>query len=128
MDFEKNKQELLRLQKSPTETKITNGIGVVRFIVRCPLGAKDVLKYAKSIHEIVLSNSCGQWPEVAEWKQRLPRWFIDACSPPLSQEEAELQLQTWLDLSPQEQAETECEKEWSLVPSNITFTNEVEVA
>lgn len=114
MDLDRIRRELQRFQKPPTQTESPGGVGVVRFVARCPLGAEHVLRDAKTIHKLVLSNALGRWPEVLEWRQILPPWFVDACPPPLTCEEAERQLQKWRDLSPQEQAETENEKEWSL--------------
>ncbi|MCC5850444.1 MAG: hypothetical protein JJU29_20350, partial [Verrucomicrobia bacterium] len=114
MNIDRIKHEIARLKQSPSTYDSTEGIGIVRFIVRCPFGAAKVLDNAKYILMIVANNSFGDWPDDSEWNRLLPKWFVDACAPSPSQEEAERWLKMWKCLSPHEQAEAEIKRDWSL--------------
>lgn len=114
MNIDQIRREIERLKQPPSSNETPEGIGIVRFIVRCPLGADVVLANAKSVLGLVASKTFGPWPEESEWQRLLPEWFVAACAPPPSQEEAERWLKWWQRLSPPEQAETEINKDWSL--------------
>ena len=114
MTKDRIKLELGRLKRSPTSIDKPVGIGNVRFVVRCPLGADEVLQNAREVMEVIATHSITHSPEEAEWRQLLPDWFIEACSPSPNPEEAERWLRWWQSLSPEDQAEEELNKEWSL--------------
>ena len=40
----------------------------------------------------------GYFPSVEEWRGFLPKWFVDACGPTLSREDAEAWLAAWRTL------------------------------
>lgn len=54
------------------------------------------------------------WPVLVEWERLLPRWFVTACSVPMTQEEAQLWVERWRTLPPEQQAEASASKRWSL--------------
>lgn len=114
MSPDRIKIEIARLKQSPFSHKTPNGIGIVRFVIRCPLGADLVLEKAKSVLDLVESNSFGSWPDEAIWQQILPEWFVAACAQSPSPQEADRWLKWWQGLSSQEQAEAEMNKDWSL--------------
>jgi hypothetical protein len=114
MNPDQIKMEIARLKQPSSSHETPEGVGTVRFIIRCPLGADLVLENAKCVLELVASNSFGSWPDEAEWRQILPDWFVAACAPSPSQEESDRWLKWWQGLSPQEQSEAEINKDWSL--------------
>lgn len=114
MNTDRLKAELSRLRLLSSPSEKPEGIGTIRFVVRCPRGAADVLKNGKGVLEIVASNSFLRWPDEAEWRRLLPESFVEACAAPPSQEEAEQWLRRWHRLSLEEQAEAEANKDWPL--------------
>jgi hypothetical protein len=64
----------------------------------------------RTIDEMALTG----WPDDDEWQCKLPEWFTAACAPRLTQRQAELWLECWKGLSPDERARTEIENDWSL--------------
>lgn len=114
MTLDKLRQELARLSHPPLTSEKPSGIGTVRFVVYCPPGADEVLRRARTVLELVGDHSFGPWPDEATWRQLLPNWFIEACSSPMTQDEAECWLKWWQRLSPIEQSEAEISKNWSL--------------
>jgi hypothetical protein len=110
--------ELQRLKKAPSFDENTRGLGVVRFVAHCPIGANDVLAKVISLLKIVdetallfLSTS---WPTVEQWAFKLPRWFTSVCTAPMTQQQAERWLAWWKGLPRDEQAKVEIERNWSL--------------
>jgi len=63
---------------------------------------------------VIDKSSLSSWPTESEWRQLLPIWFTESCQPSQTQAEAERWLKWWQRLSPQEQAEAELNKDWSL--------------
>lgn len=106
--------EIRRLAFGPTKDEKPKGLGTVRFIARCPIGATDVITGVKSVLRIIDDASLTRWPDQRGWQTKLPEWFISACAPPNTAEQADQWLQWWKKLSPDEQARVEAEKDWSL--------------
>lgn len=48
-----------------------------------------------------------------KWRERTPKWFLDACAPELSQAEAEGQVALWRSLDADGKARFEEERRWS---------------
>jgi hypothetical protein len=107
--------ELQRLKKAPSLDETPGGIGVVRFVAYCPLGANDVLvkviSLLRTVDETALLTS---WPTDEQWVLKLPEWFSSACTVPMTQQQAEQWLAWWKNLPIDEQAKAESEKGWSL--------------
>jgi hypothetical protein len=106
--------ELRRLPNGPTQEERPSGIGTVRFLVRCPFGANDVLARVKNVLEIVDVATLAGWPINEKSAPRLPEWFTSACAPEMSPEQAKQWLAWWKTLPPEDQVRTEIEKDWSL--------------
>jgi len=62
----------------------------------------------------MLANVGPPWPEVQVWSERLPQWFVRACAPEQTPEEAEAWLRWWRSLPVQEQARASREQRWTL--------------
>jgi len=108
--------ELQRLKNTPSFDESIKGLGAVRFVAHCPIGASDVLTKATSllrtVDEITLLST--SWPTDEQWSLKLPGWFTSVCAEPMTQQQAEQWLAWWRDLPPDEQAKVEIEKDWSL--------------
>jgi hypothetical protein len=63
--------------------------------------------------EIVLRYRTEDWPSDAEWPSLLPAWFIAACAPERSHEQAERDLELWKKLSHEERVEVARTERWS---------------
>jgi len=56
----------------------------------------------------------GDWPQADQWRSRLPKWFVDACAPAMSELEANTWLIRWKKMSLKERAADEASRLWSL--------------
>src|SRR5258705_13503292 len=90
--------ELRRLSVPPAPQEKPGGIGSVRFVARCPVGATGVLENAKSVLKIVDEATLGYWPKSLEWRSKLPEWFISACAPERTKEESDRDIASWRSL------------------------------
>ena len=106
--------ELRRLENAPRPTEKPGGVGTVRFVARCPLGASSVLAKVISVLKSVDEIARNDWPTEERWLAILPEWFTSACASPMTPEQAEQWLVWWKGLPPNEQARAEIEKDWSL--------------
>jgi hypothetical protein len=106
--------ELQRLKNGPALGEKPEGVGTVRFLLRCPLGTSDVLAKAKEILKIVDEATLAGWPAKGNLGPRLPEWFTSACVKEMSPDQAKRWLAWWKSLPPEEQSKTEIEKDWSL--------------
>lgn len=100
-----NKEELQRLNASPSDGDPISGLGTVRFLVHCNGNAGEVLRRAKEVLNTVLIHSGDRWPSDEEWRGLLPAWFVARCAREKSPEEAEQWLEWWRGLNPEQQAE-----------------------
>lgn len=48
-------------------------------IYRCPQGAEVTVERAREVLKGVIPAP-RPWPSLEEWRERLPAWFVDACS------------------------------------------------
>src|SRR5215468_2300981 len=106
--------ELRRLENAPGAEEKPDGVGTVRFLVRCPFGANDVLARAKDALRTVDEAALGGWPAKPKMTPRLPEWFLSACIAEMSAEQTMQWLAWWKSLSPAAQTKAEIEKAWSL--------------
>lgn len=106
--------ELQRLANGPAQNEKSGGMGVVRFLVRCPLEANDVLAKAKDVLRAVDEAILKGWPVNGKSKPHLPEWFTSACIAEMSPDQAKQWLVWWKSLSPEDQTKAETEKDWSL--------------
>ncbi len=105
--------EYRHLVVGPTSDEMPGGLGTVRFNVSCDANAEQVIGNAKEVLIAINRASTENWPTDAEWREILPDWFVDRCSPELSQKEAELELERRRKLSPE--LRTQAAEEWSLL-------------
>lgn len=113
-DLSRLEAELRRLENAPRPDEKPGGIGTVRFVARCPLGASDVLTKVTSVLKTIDEVALTGWPTDEQWAVKLPEWFTSACASPMPQEQAEHWLVWWKGLPPDEQARAELETDWSL--------------
>ena len=106
--------ELRRVEHGPSSGEKPDGVGGVRFLVRCPFGTNDVLAKAKSVLKIVDEAALRGWPADGKSTPSLPEWFTSACVAEMSSEQAKRWLAWWKTLSPEKQTRAEIEKDWSL--------------
>lgn len=112
---EKYRRELRRLENGPTMYERPSGMGTVNFIARCPMGSPEVLDKVKSVlkavDDVVINDG---WLSDEGWKTKLPEWFVIACAPAETREEAEKSLALWRTLSSEEQDRIRREERWSV--------------
>jgi hypothetical protein len=63
---------------------------------------------------VVLGYGESGWPPLATWHLVLPSWFVQACGPEQTAEEAARWLAWWKSLPPDEQAAVADEQPWAL--------------
>jgi hypothetical protein len=85
----------------------------VEFTVDAPGKASDVLTRARAVMSAVVDNGEAQ-PSLDEWKQMLPAWFVAACAPERTKEQAAAWLVWWRTLSRADQVAAEEKLGWSL--------------
>lgn len=88
-----------------------------RLLAEDPAGAADVAAYefvadspdsgellrnCREVMSVVLRRQEDEWPSLDGWRELLPRWFVDACGPELTHEQADWQS-AWLKSLPAEQ-------------------------
>jgi hypothetical protein len=86
----------------------------VTTLATCQGDAADVLERTQDVMRTVLAHSRGPWPTVDQWRRSLPAWFVRACAPEQSSEEAMEWLQWWRSLPPNEQPLAARERSWTL--------------
>lgn len=90
---------------------------VPSFPVRLAVTAKDVAMVIDRVREVlraVVPMTAEELDREAEQPTRLPQWFVDACVPELTPEEAARWLGWWRSLDPEGQVRAEEEKGWTL--------------
>lgn len=106
-------RERRHLLEGPAPDERPGGLGTVRLIVWCELGAEQVIERAREVLTLVNQHGAGEWPSDDDWRNSLPEWFVFRCAPDMSQAESDAELARWQSLSPEEQSEWAAEP-WSL--------------
>lgn len=106
------KREYLRLT-NPDDT--IEGIGTIRFYVKCKGNAKDILEKTKitllsAVSELLINNS-----DTHDWKMVLPDWFVNSCAPERTHEEVIKDTSAFQKLLWSEKINTIKTENWSLV-------------
>jgi hypothetical protein len=107
-------EELMRLEdRVPASNR---GLLTLVLNAECPQGAAKVIELVKEalLAVVTVRENESDWPDLAQWRRILPRWFVDACPPEMSREAALAWLEQWRSLSPTEQAEEEKNQQWAL--------------
>jgi hypothetical protein len=86
---------------------------VIQLVLTCPDSADTCLRKLREVLEPI-ERAGEPWPLLVQWEQALPRWFVAACSPPMSASEARAWMEQWRAMSPSEQSETVKNQKWSL--------------
>ena len=109
-----HERERKRLQNGPGDDRPA-GVGTVVFDVSCTrVDAATVLQRGKAVLEIVGAFTSDAWPSKNEWRDLLPDWFVAACAPEMTPEQADQWLKRWEVMSPEEREEEERNQQWSL--------------
>ncbi|MHB0968391.1 MAG: hypothetical protein ACYC7A_04830 [Thermoanaerobaculia bacterium] len=106
--------ELQHLVTGPEPGETPEGIGLVRFDIRCDGDASGVLGRMRDVLGVVAGQRGVGWPALDEWRRHLPAWFVAACAPEMTSAEADESLARWQQLSPAEQQREEEQRAWSL--------------
>ena len=107
-------EERRHLTDGPRPNERPGGAGTVLVYVRAGEDIRMILERCRSVMLTILDNSGQRWPSVERWRQILPEWFVAACAPEPSREEAERDLARWRALSPAEQRREAREEQWTL--------------
>ena len=114
IDRSQIQSEIRRITKGPNLSEKPSGAGIVRFVARCPMGSDNVLTNVVSVLMLVDELTLAGCVDPQKLSKQLPDWFIEACAPAMTQEQAERWLKWWKKLSPEDQSKAEIEKDWSL--------------
>jgi hypothetical protein len=106
--------ELRHLQTGPTSGEQHHGVDLVEVTASAKGDAYKVLDRARAVLSLVLIHGDGRRPELSEWMEILPRWFVDACAPEQSLEDEEQWITWWRNLPHEEQRNASREKRWTL--------------
>jgi hypothetical protein len=106
--------ELRHVREGARPDETPGGAGLIEVIADAD-SAVLVLSRAREVLEVVLAGAAAAWLPVEEWRERLPAWFVAACAPELSAQDAENWLLRWRQLSPEQRAAEERDQPWSLV-------------
>jgi hypothetical protein len=108
-------KELRRLERNDDPPR--EGVLTVDLQAICSGRADDVLRRVKEVLSQVISVRVRdpKWPQGDTWRQILPRWFVGACGPELSPEEARAWYEGWKRLSRAERVAAEERQPWSLL-------------
>lgn len=109
-----NSAELQRiLQDDDSGQRFTETL-TDRIIAECPGNADEVLARCKEVLVAILSHGGSPWPSDTGWRELLPSWFIERCAADQTPEEAQAELESWRRLDPDEQADLEAQRQWSV--------------
>lgn len=97
----------------PEPGERSGGDGLVDFTVHGPGNASEILTRTRGVVIAVLDHS-EPWPGLDEWERIMPAWFVTACAPEQTREEAESWLAWWRTLSSADRAAAEVQRGWSL--------------
>jgi len=106
--------EIRRLDAGPLPDEEPGGIGTITLLGLCQDDAEAVAQRACEVLRAVLVSGSPSWPTDAEWRNRLPGWFIDASAREMTQEEAEQWLDKWRAMTAEEKAALEETQRWAL--------------
>lgn len=73
-----------------------------------------LLDRCRAVLLVVLQHDETNWPTLTAWQHELPRWFVDACGPEKTPEEAREWLSWWRALPLDEQVAATEAKRWAL--------------
>jgi hypothetical protein len=107
-------EEQRHLTAGPRPGEVPGGIGLVGVFARGGVDACEVLDRARVVLFEVLRHSGPVWPTIEEWRSYLPPWFVTACAPEMSREDAERWREWRRGLGPADRARAESDRGWTL--------------
>lgn len=107
-------EERRHLVDGPRPGEVPGGVGTISVLARGGADADVVLDRCRAVLAVVLDYSGPGWPGLKEWESLLPSWFVAACGPQGSREDAERWLAWWRTLGRADKARAESEQRWEL--------------
>ena len=74
----------------------------------------EVLNRVVSVLRTIDEGGVTNWPSLAEWKARLPAWFVMACAEPMSIEQTAEHVRQMRSLTSDERTKVERALRWAL--------------
>lgn len=105
-------EELRHLVEGPRQAEVPGGVGLLEVRVSAPGAAAEVIARATAVLRVVVSMSPDDFR--GSWAKRLPRWFVDGCSPERTGEADEAWLSWWRGLEPEARTLAARERPWAL--------------
>jgi hypothetical protein len=105
--------ELRRLQNGRSADDKPSGTRIARLCVTCSTDPLEAVLGAKEVLKALDRAALAGWPQ-AQISPSFPAWFIAACAPESSRQDAEQWVAWWSKLSEKEKIKAEEEKDWSL--------------
>lgn len=107
--------ELKRLTAGPDAGEVPqNSLLVELQATSISPGGSVLLPRIKEVLRIVIGSTNATWPEVEDWRELLPGWFVNACAEEESPEESAAWLTWWRALGSEERGEAARNRPWSL--------------
>jgi hypothetical protein len=111
----KPESELKHLWYGAGQDDAVEGVGLLLFQVYCQGNADAVLQNCREALGIVIEQYKTNWLSEAEWRKKLPDWFVQNCAPEETWEEVEENLIRWRNLSNEEQQREDEKEKWSMM-------------
>lgn len=106
--------ELRHIQEGVRPSDVPGGAGLRVLRAISSTSGEDVLVRCRAVlTPVVAAQAVQDWPAEAEWEQRLPTWFVAACSTQ-TQEEVDDWFARWEALPYPERVAVEVARPWSL--------------
>lgn len=106
--------ECRRLKKGPDLHEVPSPLGLSTLVATSNARSYEILARVQEVLNLVLDEIANDWEDVDGWSARLPHWFVDACAPESSREEAEQYLAEWRLMTAEQKSELARTQRWSL--------------
>ncbi|MDP2185992.1 MAG: hypothetical protein Q8J93_11070 [Xanthomonadales bacterium] len=106
--------EIRRLNEGPLPEEVCGGIGTIALVGLCDDNPQLVACRVREVLRVVLDIQSKPWPTETEWRCLLPSWFVAACAPEMTHDEAEQWLKTWRTMTVEQRADLDATQRWSL--------------
>ena len=107
--------ELRRLRSGLRQGEFVQGLCVDVFDAVTDLPPDQLIERAHDVMLRVVARGIPElWPSDEEWPALLPDWFVEACAPEKSYEEAMQEERRWQTLSPEQRMAEAGLKKWDL--------------
>ncbi|NER00691.1 MAG: hypothetical protein F6K30_29025 [Cyanothece sp. SIO2G6] len=106
--------ELRRIEYGVTADDNPRKLGLVTFHIICSGNSETVLLKAKEVLKNFIISSSEQWPTAEQWRNLLPKWFVNECAEEKTKEEMEKYLENLRKLPSDEREQIIENIRWSL--------------